>query len=96
MHTRQAKLAAAVTVTGINHASADASRRFAMLLFFFVILCPIALSAQTNIVYVNNQSGVTNNVAVCFPWTPAEWQLPLALSARVALGPRLHVRALTA
>ena len=62
MHTRQAKLAAAVTATGIKHTSADASRRFAMLLFLFVILCPFALSAQTNFVYVNNQSGVTNNV----------------------------------
>ena len=63
MQTRQAKLAAAVTATGIKHTSADASRRFAMLLFLFVILCPFALSAQTNFVYVNNQSGVTNNVA---------------------------------
>jgi hypothetical protein len=64
MHTRQAKLATAVTATGIKHASAGASRRFATLLFLFVILCPIALSAQTNFVYVNNQSGVTNNVSL--------------------------------
>jgi 6-phosphogluconolactonase (cycloisomerase 2 family) len=64
MHTRQAKLATAVTVTGIKDAYAGASRRFATLLFLFVILCPIALSAQTNFVYVNNQSGVTNNVSL--------------------------------
>ena len=63
MQTRQAKLAAALTPTGIKRASAESSRRFAMLLFLFVMLCPIALSAQTNFVYVNNQSGVSNNVA---------------------------------
>jgi uncharacterized repeat protein (TIGR01451 family) len=62
MQTQQAKLAPA-TATGIKHVSAESSRRFAMLLFLFVILCPIALSAQTNFVYVNNQSGVTNNIA---------------------------------
>ncbi len=63
MHTRLAKLAAAVTATGMKHASAEASRSFPKLLFLLVILCPIALSAQTNFVYVNNQSGVTNNIA---------------------------------
>ena len=63
MQTRQAKLAAALAPTGIKRVSAESSHRFAMLLFLFVILCPIALSAQTNFAYVNNQSGVSNNVA---------------------------------
>jgi uncharacterized repeat protein (TIGR01451 family) len=61
MQTRQAKLPA-FTAAVRKHTSANASRRFALLLFFVVILCPIALSAQTNFAYVNNQSGVSNSV----------------------------------
>ena len=61
MQTRQAN-ATAFTAAVIKHTSAHASRRFALLLFFVVMLCPIALSAQTNFAYVNNQSGVSNSV----------------------------------
>ena len=61
MQTRQAKLPA-FTAAVRKHTSANASRRFALLLFFVVMLCPIALSAQTNFAYVNNQSGVSNSV----------------------------------
>ena len=62
MRSLRAKLAP-VTATGIKHAFAKASSHFVRLLCLLAIVCPVALSAQTNFVYVNNQSGVSNNVA---------------------------------
>jgi 6-phosphogluconolactonase (cycloisomerase 2 family) len=64
MQTQKANLICAEPAKRMEHRSAGASRPFAMLLFFLAILCPLMLTAQTNFVYVNNQSGVSNSITL--------------------------------
>ena len=63
MQIQKANLICAEPARLKDHLSAGSSRPFAALLFLLIMLCPLALRAQTNFVYVNNQSGVSNSIA---------------------------------